>query len=147
MKAVIKFSLSTECFYDSRIHKDVLPEDAIEVTQEEFQQLSAGRNTGKRIVLAAGQLGLVDREPVSLTQEEIEAKERGWRDAKLASAQWLRDRHRDQVEIGAKPTLTPKQFNELLVYLQVLRDWPQSAQFPDIEHRPVAPSWISEASQ
>ena len=32
-------------------------------------------------------------------------------------------------------------------YLQDLRDWPQSDQFPVVEHRPVAPSWIADQSQ
>jgi hypothetical protein len=59
----------------------------------------------------------------------------------------LRDRHRDQVEINAATTLTGEQFTELLFYMQDLRDWPQSPDFPDGEHRPVAPAWIADQSQ
>lgn len=77
-----------------------------------------------------------------LAAEEIAADEREWRDRELASVAWLRERHRDQVEIGGGTTLTAEQFQELLVYMQALRDWPQSEQFPVIEHRPVVPSWI-----
>ena len=73
--------------------------------------------------------------------------ERKWRDAELVSLMWLRERHRDQREIGGSTTLTAEQFGELLVYIQALRDWPQSPDFPDTQHRPVAPSWIAEHTQ
>ncbi|MEX5360932.1 hypothetical protein ACFW6U_09670 [Pseudomonas guariconensis] len=71
------------------------------------------------------------------------AIERQWRDAELASLVWARDRHRDQLEIGVPTTLMPDQFAELLVFLQALRDWPQSQAFPDAEQRPVAPAFLS----
>lgn len=73
--------------------------------------------------------------------------ERAWRDAMLSSVAWLRERHRDQLEIGGETTLTSEQFNEQLVYMQALRDWPQSADFPDNQHRPTAPDWIAEQTQ
>jgi hypothetical protein len=73
--------------------------------------------------------------------------ERAWRNTELASLVWLRDRHRDQLEIGGETTLTSEQFNELLVYMQALRDWPQSPDFPDSQHRPTASDWIAEQTQ
>ncbi|WP_025128917.1 phage tail assembly chaperone [Pseudomonas sp. PH1b] len=77
--------------------------------------------------------------PISMTVEE-----RKWRDGELSSVMWLRERHRDQLEIEAPATLTGEQFKELLVYMQALRDWPQSADFPDALRRPAAPPWIAE---
>lgn len=77
----------------------------------------------------------------------VAAQEREWRDGELSSLLWLRERHRDQSEIGSDTTLTKEQFNELLVYMQSLRDWPQSPDFPDIEQRPVPPAWIVEQTQ
>lgn len=73
--------------------------------------------------------------------------ERAWRDTALDEMVWLRDRHRDQLELGVDTTLTAKQFTELLAYMQDLRDWPQSPDFPLTEHRPVAPPWIAEQHQ
>ncbi|WP_449439565.1 phage tail assembly chaperone [Pseudomonas migulae] len=70
--------------------------------------------------------------------------EREWRDTELASLVWLRDRHRDQLEIEVDTTLSSEQFTELLVYMQALRDWPQSPDFPDSQHRPTAPAWIAD---
>ncbi|QXH37729.1 phage tail assembly chaperone [Pseudomonas muyukensis] len=71
--------------------------------------------------------------------------ERGWRDKMLAGAVWLRDRHRDQLEIGATTTLTADQFAELLVFMQALRDWPQSEAFPDVSARPVPPAFLEQS--
>ncbi|MEX3776177.1 hypothetical protein [Pseudomonas sp. MYb118] len=70
--------------------------------------------------------------------------ERAWRDAEVVRVSWLRDRHRDQLDAGIETTLTTAQFAVLLTYLQALRDWPQSPDFPDSQHRPVAPEWIAE---
>ncbi|MFK3645154.1 phage tail assembly chaperone [Pseudomonas protegens] len=77
----------------------------------------------------------------------MEVKERQWRDNALSSVMWLRERHRDQLEIEAPTTLTGEQFQELLVYMQSLRDWPQSPHFPQTEHRPAAPSRIAEQTR
>jgi len=70
-----------------------------------------------------------------------------WRDSELSKVLWMRERHRDQQEIGAATTLSGEQFSELLAYMQNLRDWPQSPDFPSVEHRPAEPAWIAEQSQ
>lgn len=70
--------------------------------------------------------------------------ERQWRDARIESINWLRERHRDQQELALTTTLSAQQFAELLAYMQQLRDWPQSQKFPEIEHRPTVPSWIAD---
>lgn len=76
-----------------------------------------------------------------------EGDERAWRDAELVAVMWLRERHRDQLEIEVETTLTAEQFKDLLVYMQALRDWPQSPDFPDSQHRPTAPPWLAEQSE
>ncbi|MFJ2538480.1 hypothetical protein [Pseudomonas sp. NPDC087614] len=73
--------------------------------------------------------------------------EREWRDGAMSAVLWLRKRHRDQLEIEVGTTLSAEQFNELLVYMQALRDWPQSPDFPDSQHRPAALVWIAEQTQ
>ncbi|WP_442109234.1 phage tail assembly chaperone [Pseudomonas sp. NUPR-001] len=78
---------------------------------------------------------------------ELATAERQWRDGELASRQWLRDRHRDEQEISRPTTLSSEQFMDLLAYLQTLRDWPQSQNFPDVELRPTAPLWLAEHIQ
>ncbi|MBB1616330.1 MULTISPECIES: phage tail assembly chaperone [Pseudomonas] len=73
--------------------------------------------------------------------------ERGWRDSELTSLMWLRERHRDQLDIQAPTSIDGEQFKELLVYMQALRDWPQSMDFPDAYLRPLAPPWIAKQVQ
>ncbi|WP_369987758.1 phage tail assembly chaperone [Pseudomonas xanthosomatis] len=73
--------------------------------------------------------------------------ERSWRDNELLAVTWMRDRHRDQLELGVAPTFAAEQYTELLTYMQHLRDWPQSEAFPAIEQRPVPPAWITDHTQ
>ena len=79
---------------------------------------------------------------VSLAQ--LASAERIWRDSELLAVKWLRERHRDQLEIELEPTLSSEQFRELLLHMQALRDWPQSPEFPDSLYRPAPPSWIAQ---
>lgn len=81
------------------------------------------------------------------TVEEAANEERRWRDSELLDLAWLRDRHRDQAEMGADTTLTTEQYAELLSYMQLLRDWPQSDSFPDTSKRPVPPVWIKDQAR
>lgn len=79
----------------------------------------------------------------SRQQAAEQTAERAWRDMQIMSVEWMRDRHRDQLEIGAPTTLTAGQYQELLQYMQALRDWPQSAEFPAQEYRPQPPEWLA----
>ncbi|KJK17197.1 phage-like protein [Pseudomonas sp. 2(2015)] len=74
-------------------------------------------------------------------------EQRDWRNAQLAGVEWLRNRHRDEQDLQREPTLSAQQFSELLAFMQQLREWPQTEQFPDAAHRPVAPAWIAEQVQ
>ncbi len=71
--------------------------------------------------------------------------ERVWRDGEIERITWLRERHRDQLELGLSSTLAAEQFAELLAFIQQLRDWPQSEAFPAVELRPGAPAWLEGA--
>lgn len=136
------YSQTTGCCYLEGIHT-VMPDDAVQIPDDRYEAVIGNPEPGKlRAHDAQGLPILID--PPALTTAEIEAKERVWRDGELASQQWLRDRHRDEQDLGRATTLTEDQFIELLGYLQALRDWPQSEAFPDMGNRPVAPGWIAE---
>lgn len=123
-----------------------MPADVVEISDELHAELLAGPSRGKQIT--ANEDGYpVLTDPPPPTMAEVAAGERQWRDGELQAAVWLRERHRDQQEIGAGTSLTAEQFKTLLVYMQALRDWPQSAQFPEVQHRPVAPPWLAEQTQ
>ena len=138
------YSEATGSTYLKGMHTDI-PDDAIEINEDLYRSVIGNPSPGK--VRSHDENGL----PCLVNAPQIEhdpaAFEREWRDAELASVMWLRERHRDQQEIGADTTLSGEQFKELLVYTQVLRDWPQSLKFPYIEYRPVKPIWIDEQSK
>ncbi|EKT4469983.1 phage tail protein [Pseudomonas putida] len=136
------YSPTTGCCYLEGIHT-AMPDDVVEIPDDRYQAVIGNPEQGKvRSHDAAGLPILID--PPPLTAEEIGSQERSWRDGKLVANQWLRDRHRDEQDLGRTTTLTEEQFVELLNYLQALRDWPQSELFPDPESRPVEPLWLTE---
>ncbi|MFL6609152.1 MAG: phage tail assembly chaperone [Pseudomonas sp.] len=76
------------------------------------------------------------------TPEQLAAAERIWRDTKIDTIRWLRERHRDELDIGIDTTLTDLVFSEFLNFIQELRDWPQSTDFPSEAKRPGTPAWL-----
>lgn len=138
---LIFYSKTAGGFFNSAIHSD-MPADRVEISKDNWLTLLEGQAFGKSIQGdEAGRPVLVD--PVVDTA----AGERKWRDGELLAVTWLRDRHRDQIDIATETTLTSEQFTELLVYMQALRDWPQSQAFPAFEQRPVAPPWVAQQNQ
>lgn len=135
------YSRSTGCVYIVGIHQ-TMPPDAVEISAERYDAVIANPVSGKvRAHDAEGLPILIDSTP------DVAGDERNWRDSELSSVIWLRDRHRDQLDLETETALTREQFMELLVYMQALRDWPQSTDFPDSQHRPTAPDWIAEQTQ
>jgi hypothetical protein len=120
-----------------------IPADAVEISAEFHAELLAGQSGTK--VIAWGNDGypfLGDMPPPS--PEELAAVERVWRDGKLAATDGVVSRHRDELEEGITTTLTVEQYTELQVYRRQLRDWPQTGEFPLLDHRPPAPEWLAE---
>lgn len=89
----------------------------------------------------------VDTPPDPVPLLDLEAQERAWRDGALSAAMWLRERHRDQLELEVDTAISAQQLKELLVYMQALRDWPQSPDFPDRQYRPTEPPWLAEQAE
>jgi len=134
------YSKTTQTTYISGLHTSI-PEDAVVISEERYMSVIGNPPPGKfRAHDDQGLPYLIDA-PEVVTDPA--AQEREWRDAELASVMWLRERHRDQLEIEAPTTLTGEQFKELLLYMQALRGWPQTPGFPDSERRPLPPVWIA----
>lgn len=135
------YSGATGGFYSPTVHP-VIPGDAVLLAEDVYNAFKVGLEQGKQITIGEdGAPHLIDREE---PREEVEANERLWRDSKLASTEWLTVRHRDELDMDNPTTLTPRQYDDLLMYRQTLRDWPQSEGFPDVAMRPEAPEWIIE---
>lgn len=135
------YSQSTQTTYLQGLHAS-MPHDVVEISEKLYMSVIGNPLPGKvRAHDAQGLPYLVDA-PIVIP--DLAAQERGWRDDELSSVMWLRERHRDQLEVEAPTTLTVEQFKELLLYIQTLRDWPQSPDFPNLQHRPTTPEWIAE---
>lgn len=144
---VNKYSFSTNGFYRSDYHEEAsIPDDAVIVSDEERCVLIAAQRVGK-VIVRDGDGRPILSEPPGPTVGELVALERCWRDSVMLVAAGLRDRHRDQVELELSTTLLNEQYSELLGYIQALRTWPQSPDFPQVEHRPVAPPWLANSTQ
>lgn len=131
-------SSSERTFFVEGIFTD-LPADAVEISQTLHEELYTGPSRGLVIDFSTSPPSLKTRETVA-----DPVNERAWRNAEISRASGLRDRHRDEQELFRPTTLTPERFVELLGYIQKLRDWPQSAVFPDTAQRPSAPAWFTE---
>ncbi|MGO4366430.1 phage tail assembly chaperone [Pseudomonas sp. PAB10] len=139
----IYYHFASRSFLNTATHSTKsIPSDAVEITPAIHKSLLAGESNGKTIGMDEhGQPVLID--PVD-DPNAVANQERYWRDAEIEKVKWLRERHRDEVELSLQVSLNADQWGELLTYLQLLRDWPQSAEFPDSTHRPPKPVWIDQ---
>ncbi|RZO08811.1 hypothetical protein EKG40_11050 [Pseudomonas moorei] len=86
-------------------------------------------------------------QPAVVVVTTEQALARNWRDTEILRVTWLRDRHRDEVELDSETTLSVEQYAELLAYIKALRDWPTADDFPAEETRPVPPDWVASQAQ
>ena len=126
-------------------YNEVIPLNAVEVDQDARLALLAGTQAG--FVIVKGQDGmpeLATRPGPSLDQ--LQTRERAWRDTQLALTDPLITRHRDELEFAEATTLTDEQYRQLQSYRSKLRSWPELTDFPTEGHRPVQPGWFAETT-
>lgn len=118
-----------------------MEQELIEVSQFEYDLLIEAQGRGEVISLQDGR-------PMAKLPEfkeaDLLAGERIWRDKTLNNVLWLNERHRDELYLKRETTLSDAEFYSFLEYLQRLREWPQSDDFPSPEKRPAPPAWINE---
>jgi hypothetical protein len=104
----------------------------VEITPEEHVALLDAQSEGMKIIADEdGNPIAVNRQAPS--DDELAAAKRRDRDAALAATDGLVQRHRDEVDMGGKTTLTADQFSALLGYRKKLRDLPKQKGFPKVE--------------
>lgn len=137
-------SKTSRSFHDSELGGEI-PADAIELAPELHAELMNGQTELIMINFDTEPPSLIERPPMSA--EQLADIERAWRDGQLARTDGVVARHRDELESGPATTLTAEQYTALQVYRRELRDWPQGAEFPLVDHRPIAPPWLAEQTQ
>ncbi len=126
-------------------YNEVIPPNAVEVDEDTRLALLAGTQAG--FVIVKGQDGMPElaaRPGPSLDQ--LQTRERAWRDTQLATTDPLVMRHRDELELDEATTLTSEQYGQLQAYRAKLRNWPESSQFPSVDRRPNGPDWLSDGT-
>jgi len=121
--------------------------ELVDVPQEEHDEIYRVLSLGGSI-LVPGKKGRPSTAPApGPTAQELENRERAIRDRALLLTDPMIARHRDELEAGRSTTLTVEQYKQLQGYRHDLRDWPESAHFPEVEHRPEQPAWLAEQLQ
>lgn len=121
------YSAATKGFYDSEINQAAIPEDTIEISDEEHVALLVANSRGR--IIDTGP----DGKPIArdLNDVEREVGRRRARDQMLTDTDKLVARHRDEIELEAQTTLSAEQFKALQNYRAQLRaitrhtDWPR----------------------
>lgn len=139
------YSRSTGNTYLAGYHTS-LPDDAVEIDDERYEAVIANPAAGMdRSHDEEGLPVLVAPAPASesVSDEQAARDAKAWRDNEFERVVWLRDRHRDEVELMKATTLSDAEYQTLLVYLQALRKWPQAKKFPSKRSRPKKPAWMA----
>lgn len=124
------YSKTTGGFYDTAIHGNNIPEDAVEITAEQHAALIEGQSQGKRIVAdEAGHPVLADPPPP--TDDDLAAAIRAERNMKIAACDWT--------ALSDAPLTTTEKTN-WKAYRQALRDVTAQPTFPQSVEWPVAPA-------
>lgn len=71
------------------------------------------------------------------TTEQLAATARAERDGLIESFRWRIERHNDELALGIEPT---EPLEPLLQYVQLLRDVPEQAGFPEVVEWPEVPN-------
>ncbi|QQZ43264.1 phage tail protein [Pseudomonas sp. SK3(2021)] len=143
----MKFSPTKGQFYpdDFGYREDDIPDDAIDVFEEDFTAAMA-RQPGDLLSVKDGRVVVLPALGVDLIERSA-ALERFWRSQRLLLTDAAVIRHRDEQEEGGRTTLSMEQYMQLQSFRRALRDWPESDDFPLIDHRPSAPDWLAEQLQ
>lgn len=126
----MRFSPSNNQFYpeDFGYQKGAIPDDVIEVPQEDFVA-ALERRADQLLAVKKGRVVVVPAPEVDLV-ERAGAFERFWRSQQLEVTDALVIRHRDELEEGLKVTLSSEQYTQLQAYRRALRYWPEDGEFP-----------------
>lgn len=135
------YSKSTGGFYDTAIHGDNIPADAVEITNDLHAALLEGQSQGKIIVADENGFPVLADPPEPSYDEELArktAEELAWRNEMLRKVIAGIDQIRNDAEFGSttyKGEYTAIQLNAARV---LLCDYPESDGFP-FGPRPTMP--------
>lgn len=125
-------------FYSPSAHGFfTVPDDAVKITDEEWQSLLDQQSKGK--IIQPGP----DGKPVATGEirRDIAAGRTFARDQLLKETDGLVQRHRDEIEAKRATTLTQEQYQALQQWRADLRDYTKDPDFPNVAF-PARPAGI-----
>lgn len=126
------FSKARNGFFTSDVHGDNIPEDAVKVTEQEWQELVDGQSSGKIIAVGDDNRPRVS-DPLPLTTEELAEQARKKRGELLSEMDVVIS---NPLRWGA---FSPEKQQQYGIYRQELLAVPQQAGFPDNIVWPTTP--------
>lgn len=120
------FSPGTGGFYIKGLHQNI-PEDAIEVSEDQYASIMEGMQLGKTVSISNGKPTLVDFRKPTITWDQI----REVRDDKLAKCDWTQ---------LADVKLTKAELDKWNNYRQKLRDITETFKTPEKVVWPMSPN-------
>lgn len=126
------YSPSARGFYSSAV-KVVIPQDAVEITEEEKSALLEAQSRGKIIIPGKdGKPSLRDPNNTERAAGRISA-----RNQMLTETDWMVNRHRDELEVeDGKTTLSRETYIALQEWRAALRAMSNHPDFPNIQFPP-----------
>lgn len=126
------YSKSTKGFYTPDIHGDNIPMDVVEISDEWYQNLMNGQSEG--LVVSPDRKGYPSLSKPIITQDQLRADERCWRDTELRRADVELNKVQDGMGVGSVTAWRE--------YRCALRNLTLHELFPAVEARPTAPDAI-----
>lgn len=114
------YSKQTGGFYNTEIHGEKIPSDAVEITKDYHGSLLEGQSFGNQIIADKNGFPVLVRRPVH-TNEQIAFSARAERNSRLSDCDWT---------MLADAPLTVSQRESWQSYRQSLRDVPDQVGFP-----------------
>lgn len=125
-----KYSPKTDTFYPENIIYNSLPDDVVDVGEEDFTKFIQTAPEGYTRGFSNGKVSWIK---VIKSEENLASEERYWRNRELNRSDIELNKVQDS-DSNAKGSVA-----DWRSYRKALRSWPESSDFPDSTKRPVAP--------
>jgi len=113
-----------------------IPDDLVEDWCKVVGVITGQDSQGNDIIEYHVELDTVKRD------DWYKAELRSRRDQLIRESIWMYERHKMEIDGSIVPSLTTLQFDDLVSYIQLLRDWPNAETDIYARTEPTKPAWI-----
>ncbi|MFJ4392758.1 hypothetical protein [Pseudomonas soli] len=99
----------------------------------------------QEFVEKGGHWSIYDEDVVVKTDPQLLAQL--WSERQLQISEQVVAEYRDARDLEQPTEITSEQFSELLAWRQRLRGWQKTPEYPELDKRPVAPTWLKSVAE